>query len=190
DHIDEVIKTIRASQTTDEAQSKLMERFKLTEIQAKAILAMQLRTLTGLQRQEIENELAELLKHIGQLEAVLADEKKILKIIKDELLEMKKQRGDERRTKVVPNELGKMSDEDLVPAEQVVVTLTANNYIKRSSISDYKKQGRGGKGRKGMATREEDVIEHVVNTSTHDFLLFFTNKGRVFRLKTYEVPAV
>lgn len=190
DHIDEVIKTIRASQTTDEAQANLIKKFNLSEIQAKAILAMQLRTLTGLQRQEIENELAELLTLIGKLEAILADEKKILKIIKDELLEMKKQFGDERRTKVVPNELGRMSDEDLVPDEQVVVTLTANNYIKRSSISDYKKQGRGGKGRRGMATREEDVIEHVVNTSTHDYLLFFTNKGRVFRLKTYEVPAV
>lgn len=190
DHIDEVIKTIRASQTTDEAQANLIKQFKLSEIQAKAILAMQLRTLTGLQRQEIENELAELLKIIGKLEAILADEKEILKIIKTELLEMKKQFGDERRTKVVPQELGKMGDEDLIPDEQVVVTLTANNYIKRSSISDYKKQGRGGKGRKGMSTREEDVIEHVVNTSTHDYLLFFTNKGRVFRLKTYEVPAV
>lgn len=190
DHIDEVIKTIRASQTTDEAQANLIEKFTLSEIQAKAILAMQLRTLTGLQRQEIENELATLLSLIEKLETILADEKKILRIIKDEMLEMKKQFGDDRRTKVVPNELGKMSDEDLVPDEQVVVTLTANNYIKRSSISDYKKQGRGGKGRKGMATREEDVIEHVVNTSTHDYLLFFTNKGRVFRIKTYEVPAV
>ena len=190
DHIDEVIKTIRASQTTDEAQANLIEKFTLSEIQAKAILAMQLRTLTGLQRQEIENELATLLSLIEKLETILADEKKILRIIKDEMLEMKKHFGDDRRTKVVPNELGKMSDEDLVPDEQVVVTLTANNYIKRSSISDYKKQGRGGKGRKGMATREEDVIEHVVNTSTHDYLLFFTNKGRVFRIKTYEVPAV
>lgn len=190
DHIDEVIKTIRASQTTDEAQTNLMKQFKLSEIQAKAILAMQLRTLTGLQRQEIENELTQLLKLIAELEGILADEKKILKIIKGELLEMKKQFGDERRTKVIPNELGKMSDEDLVPDEQVVVTLTANNYIKRSQIADYRKQNRGGKGKRGMATREEDVIEHVVNASTHDFLLFFTNKGRVFRIKTYEVPAV
>jgi DNA gyrase subunit A len=190
DHIDEVIKTIRGSQTTDEAQEKLIKQFKLSEIQAKAILAMQLRTLTGLQRQEIENELAELHKLIAELEGILADEKKILKIIKTELLEMKKQFGDERRTKVIPGELGKMSDEDLVPDEQVVVTLTANNYIKRSQIADYRRQNRGGKGKKGMATREEDVIEHVVNASTHDFLLFFTNKGRVFRIKTYEVPAV
>lgn len=189
DHIDEVIKVIRASQTTEEAQTNLITKFKLSEIQAKAILAMQLRTLTGLQRQAIEDELAELVKLITSLEAILADEKKILKIIRDELLEVKKQYGDERRTKVIPGELGKMSDEDLVPDEQVVVTLTSANYIKRSPIAEYKRQGRGGKGRRGMATREEDVIEHVVNASTHDFLLFFTNKGRVFRIKTYEVPA-
>lgn len=190
DNIDEVISTIRASQTTEEAQKNLIERFKLSEIQARAILAMQLRTLAGLERQKIEDELAELRKLIEKLEGILADEKKILKIIRGELLELKKQYGDERRTKVVPNELGKMSDEDLIADEQVAVTLTAANYIKRSPLADYKKQGRGGKGRRGMATREEDVIEHVVNASTHDFLLFFTNKGRVFRMKTYEVPAV
>jgi DNA gyrase subunit A len=190
DHIDEVIATIRASQTTEEAQENLIKRFNLSDIQARAILAMQLRTLTGLQRKAIEDELTDLLKIIEKLQGILADEKKILKIIKDELFEMKKQFGDERKTKVVPQELGKLSDEDLVPDEQVVVTLTSANYIKRTSIIDYKRQGRGGKGRRGMATREEDVIEHVVNASTHDFLLFFTNKGRVFRIKTYEVPAV
>ena len=190
DHIDEVIKTIRASQTSEIAQNALMVQFSLSEIQAKAILAMQLRALAGLERQKIEDELAELLKIIAKLESILGDEKEILKIIKAELRDMKERFGDERRTQVVANELNKLSDEDLVPDEQVVVTLTANNYIKRSSILDYKKQGRGGKGRRGMATREEDVIEHVVNASTHDFLLFFTNKGRVFRLKTYEVPAV
>jgi DNA gyrase subunit A len=190
DHIDEVIKTIRASQTVEEAEAALIKRFKLSQIQAQAILAMQLRRLTGLQRKEIEDELAELVKLIGELESILADEKKILKIIKDELLEMKKQFGDERRTKVVASELGKMNDEDLIPEEQVVVTLTSANYIKRSQIADYRRQHRGGKGKRGMSTREEDVIEHVVNASTHDFLLFFTNKGRVFRLKTYEVPAV
>ncbi len=188
DHIDEVIATIRASQTTDEAQANLIKKFSLSEIQAKAILAMQLRTLAGLERKKIEDELAELLKTIAKLEAILSSEKEILRIVKTELLEMKKQFGDERRTKVVPQELGKMSDEDLVPDEQVVVTLTSANYIKRSQIADYKKQGRGGKGRRGMATREEDVIDHVVNASTHDYLLFFTNRGRVFRLKTYEVP--
>jgi DNA gyrase subunit A len=190
DHIDEVIATIRASQTTEEAQENLIKKFKLTEIQARAILAMQLRTLAGLERKKIEDELIELLKIIDKLKDILADEKKILAIIKTELAEMKKQFGDERRTKIIPQELGKLSDEDLVPDEQVVVTLTSANYIKRTSVGDYKKQGRGGKGRRGMATREEDVIEHVVNASTHDFLLFFTNKGRVFRIKTYEVPAV
>ena len=190
DHIDEVIKTIRASQTTEEAQTNLVKKFKLTEIQARAILAMQLRTLAGLERKKIEDELEDLLKIIAKLQDILADEKKILKIIKDELLEMKRQFGDERRTKIVPQELGKLSDEDLVPDEQVVVTLTSANYIKRTPVADYKRQGRGGKGRRGMTTREEDIIEHVVNASTHDFLLFFTNKGRVFRIKTYEVPAV
>jgi DNA gyrase subunit A len=189
DHIDEVITTIRNSDTTEEAQANLIKRFHLTEIQAKAILAMQLRTLAGLERKKIEDELAELLKTIGELESILSDEKKILKIVKDELVQLKKQFGDERRTRIVPQELDKMSDEDLVPDEQVVVTLTSANYIKRSSIAEYKRQGRGGKGRRGMTTREEDVIEHLVNASTHDFLLFFTNKGRVFRLKTYEVPA-
>lgn len=190
DNIDEVITTIRASQTTEEAAINLIKKFKLSEIQAKAILAMQLRTLAGLERKKIEDELAELMKIITELESILADEKRILKIIKSELLDMKKQFGDERRTKIVPTELGKMNDEDLIPDEQVVVTLTSANYIKRSQMAEYKKQGRGGKGRRGMATREEDVIEHVVNASTHDYLLFFTNKGRVFRLKTYEVPAV
>jgi DNA gyrase subunit A len=166
DHIDEVIATIRASETTEEAQANLEKQFKL------------------------EDELAGLLDIIAKLQAILADEKKILKIIKDELLDMKKQFGDERRTKIIPAELGQMTEEDLVPDEQVVVTLTSANYIKRTQVIDYKRQGRGGKGRRGMATREEDVIEHVVNASTHDFLLFFTNKGRVFRIKTYEVPAV
>jgi DNA gyrase subunit A len=190
DHIDEVINIIRASETTDEAQTNLMKKFALSEIQAKAILAMQLRTLAGLERQKIINELAELLKIISGLESILADESKVLDIIKDELTELKRVYGDERRTRIVPQELGKMSDEDLIPDEQVVVTLTMANYIKRSPIAEYKMQGRGGKGRRGMVTREEDVIDHVVNASTHDYLLFFTTRGRVFRLKTYEVPAV
>ncbi|HSX24047.1 MAG TPA: DNA gyrase subunit A, partial [Candidatus Saccharimonadales bacterium] len=190
DNIDAVITTIRNSQTTEEAAENLIKKFKLSEIQAKAILAMQLRALAGLERQKVEDELAELLKIISELEAILADEKRILKIIKTELLDMKKQFGDERRTKIIAQELGKMNDEDLIPDEQVVVTLTSANYIKRSQMVEYKRQGRGGKGRRGMVTREEDVIEHVVNASTHDYLLFFTNKGRVFRLKTYEVPPV
>jgi DNA gyrase subunit A len=189
DHIDEVIAVIRASQTFEEAQKNLIERFKLSVIQARAILAMQLRSLAGLERKKIEDELAELRKLIAKLEAILADEKKILAIVKDELLEMKEKYGDERRTQVVPQELGKFSDEQLIPEEQVVVTITSENYIKRSLASEYRRQHRGGKGKRGMATKEADVIEHVVLASTHDFLLFFTNKGRVFRLKTYEVPA-
>lgn len=189
DHIDEVIDTIRKSNTTEEAQANLMKRFKLSEIQARAILAMQLRSLAGLERKKIEEELAELRKLIEKLEGILADEKKILKIIKDELLEVKEKFGDDRRTKVVPQELGKFSDEELIPEEQVVVTVTSANYIKRSLATEYRRQNRGGKGKRGMATKEEDVIEHVVLASTHDYLLFFTNKGRVFRLKTYEVPA-
>lgn len=189
DNIDEVISIIRGSATTEDAQANLMKKFKLSEIQAKAILAMQLRALAGLERKKIEDELTELLAMIEKLEGILADGKKILEIIKKELLEVKKQFGDERRTKVVPGELGKMSDEDLIPDEQVVVTLTSANYIKRSSIAEYKRQNRGGKGKRGMVTRDEDVIEHVINASTHDYLLFFTNNGRVFRLKTYEVPA-
>jgi DNA gyrase subunit A len=189
DHIDEVIATIRASETYDEALVNLIKKFKLSDIQGKAILAMQLRRLTGLDRKEIEDELNELIKLMTELQAILDDEKKILNIAKTELLELKKQYGDERRTRVVDSELGRLSDEDLIPDEQVVVTLTAANYIKRSPIAEYKKQGRGGKGRRGMVTREEDVIEHVINASTHDYLLFFTNKGRVFRLKTYELPA-
>ncbi len=189
DHIDEVIKVIRASQTTEEAQINLIKRFKLSEIQAKAILAMQLRRLTGLERQEIEDELAELKKLIAELESVLADEKKVFKIIKEEFEELRNTYGEDRRTKVIPQELGKLSDEDLIPNEQVVVTMTAAYYIKRSPAVEYHKQGRGGKGKRGMTTRAEDMIKHLVLANTHDFLLFFTDKGRVFRLKTYEIPS-
>lgn len=189
DHIDEVISIIRASQTTEEAQVNLIKRFKLSEIQAKAILAMQLRALAGLERKKIEDELAELRKLIAELTKILGDEKYILEIIKTEVIELRDKYGDDRRTKVVVQELGKFSDEELIPDEQIVVTLTSANYIKRSPEAEYKKQGRGGKGRRGMSTREEDIIEHLVIASTHDYLLFFTNKGRVFRLKAYEVPA-
>lgn len=189
DNIDEVIATIRASQTTEDAQTNLIKKFKLTEIQAKAILAMQLRALAGLERQRIEEELAELLKIIAQLEGILADEKKVLKIIKDEFTELKKTYGEERRTTIIPQELGKFSEEELIPNEQVVVTMTAANYIKRSPASEYHKQGRGGKGKRGMTTREEDMIKQLVLANTHDFLLFFTDKGRVFRIKSYEVPS-
>ncbi len=190
DNIDAIIATIRASATTDEAQANLIKKFKLSELQAKAILAMQLRALAGLERKKVEDELAELVILIKELKAILSDEKRILSIIREELLEMKESFGDERRTKVVVHELGKFSEEELIPNEQVVVTITAGNYIKRSLSDDYKKQNRGGKGRRSMITKEEDLIEHLVLANTHDFLLFFTNKGRLFRLKAYEVPQV
>lgn len=189
DHIDEVIKVIRASKTTEIAQKELVKKFGLSTIQADAILAMQLRRLTGLEREKIEAELAELLKLIAELEKILADENEILRVISEELTEIKNKYGDERRTQIVPNELGKFSDEELVPNEQVIVTLTNGNYIKRVAANTYKAQGRGGKGIMGMTTKEEDVVEHLVQTYNHDYLLFFTNKGRVFRLKSYEVPA-
>ena len=189
DHIDEVIKTIRASKTQDEAEKNLRAKFGLREIQAKAILAMQLRRLTGLEREAVENELRELLKLIARLEAILADEQEILNIIKTELLEMKEKYGDERRSKIINHELGKFSDEELIPEEDAVVLLTTENYIKRTLASDYRKQNRGGKGKRGMTTKEEDIIAQIIPVSTHDYLLFFTNRGRVFRLKAYEVPA-
>lgn len=188
DNIDEVITTIRQSQTTDEAQTNLIKRFKLSVLQAKAILAMQLRTLAGLERKKIEDELAQLKILIAELKAILADEKRILAIIREELEDIKARFGDERRTKIIPQELGKFSDEELIPNEQVIVTLTTGNYIKRSPIANYKAQHRGGKGKKGMTTKDEDAIQQLIVTNTHDYLLFFTNKGRVFRLKTYEVP--
>ena len=189
DHIDEVIKTIRASKTQDEAEKALIAKFKLSEIQAKAILAMQLRRLTGLEREAIENELNELQALIAKLEAILADENEILKVIKTELLEMKEKYGDERRSQIIGHELGKFSDEELIPEEESVILLTTENYIKRTLVSEYRRQHRGGKGKRGMTTKEEDVIDQLVPASTHDWLLFFTNKGRVFRLKAYEVPA-
>lgn len=189
DHIDEVIKLIRASKTSEEAQEGLQNKFGLSEIQAQAILAMQLRRLTGLERDKIENELKELLALIGKLEAILADEKEILRIIKEELLEMKDKYGDDRRSKMINSELGKFSDEELIPEEESVILLTTENYIKRTLVSEYRRQHRGGKGKRGMTTKEEDVIDQLIPTSTHDYLLFFTNKGRIFRLKAYEVPA-
>lgn len=189
DHIDEVIKTIRASKTQEEAEKALIAQFKLSEIQAKAILAMQLRRLTGLEREAIENELNELIKLIAKLEGILADEEEILKIIKTELLEMKEKYGDERRTRVINHELGKFSDEELIPEEESVILLTGENYIKRTLASEYRRQNRGGKGKRGMTTKEEDIIDQLIPASTHDYLLFFTNRGRVFRLKAYEVPA-
>lgn len=188
DNIDEVIRIIRASKNVDEASSNLMKSFKLSEIQARSILALPLRTLTGLERQKIEDELAELRKLIAELEKILADENEISKIIKTELLEMKEKHGDERRTEIIDHELGKFKEEELIPDEDVVVLLTTENYVKRTLTSEYRRQHRGGKGKRGMTTKEMDVIDQLVTASTHDWLLFFTNKGRVFRLKAYEVP--
>jgi len=189
DHIDEVIKTIRASRTSEDAEAALIEKFKLSVIQAKAILAMQLRRLTGLERESIENELKELSELIAKLEFILADEGEILRIIKEELLEMKDKYGDDRRSHMINHELGKFSDEELIPEEESVILLTAENYIKRTLVSEYHRQNRGGKGKRGMRTKAEDVIDQLVTASTHDYLLFFTNRGRIFRLKAYEVPA-
>jgi len=189
DHIDEVIRIIRASKTSEEAQKNLIKEFALSEIQAQAILAMQLRRLTGLEREAIENELAELLKAIQRYEEILADEKEILAIIKTELLEMKEKYGDERKSQIINHELGKFSDEELIPEEESVVLLTTENYIKRTLVTEYRRQNRGGKGKRGMTTKEEDVIDQLIPANTHDWHLFFTNKGRVFRLKAYEVPA-
>ncbi|MCL2869509.1 DNA gyrase subunit A [Candidatus Saccharibacteria bacterium] len=189
DHIDEVIKTIRASKTTEEAEKNLITKFKLSEIQAKAILAMQLRRLTGLERQAIEDELKELHELINKLEAILADESKILGVVKDELLAIKKRYGDARRSKIINHELGKFSEEELIPEEESVVLLTTENYIKRTSVNDYHRQNRGGKGRRGMSTKEEDVIDQLIPANSHDWLSFFTNRGRVFKLRAYEVPA-
>ena len=189
DNIDEVIRIIRASKTQDEAEKALIEKFSLSVIQAKAILAMQLRRLTGLEREAIENELAELMKKIAYFEKVLADENEIFRIIKEELLEIKDKYGDDRCSKIINTEVGKFSDEELIPEEDTVVLLTTENYIKRTLASDYRRQNRGGKGKRGMTTKEEDVIDQLVPAGTHDWLLFFTNRGRVFRLKAYEVPA-
>ncbi|HEV2412899.1 MAG TPA: DNA gyrase subunit A [Candidatus Saccharimonadales bacterium] len=188
DHIDEVISTIRSSQTTEEAHDNLMKKFKLSDLQAEAILQMQLRRLAGLERKKIEDELEELRKLIAKLESILADEKKVLAVVRKELEEVKEQYGDERRTKVISQELDKFTDEELIPDEQVAVVLTSGNYIKRTLLTEYRQQHRGGKGKRGITTKEEDVIDQLILATTHDWLLFFTNKGRVFRLKAYEVP--
>lgn len=189
DNIDEVIHLIRSSKDYETAKTGLMERFQLSEVQAQAILAMQLRKLTGLDRQAIENELAELLAKIAEYQAILADEQKILDIIKSELAEMKEKLGDVRRTKIINHELGKMTDEDVIPEEDAVILLTDENYVKRTSMTDYRRQNRGGKGKRGVITKESDTVAQLITASTHDFLSFFTNKGRVFRLRAFDVPA-
>lgn len=186
DHIDEVIKTIR--QSYDDADKQLMQKFGLSEIQAAAILAMQLRRLQGLERDKIENELKELRELIQKLEAILADEKEVLRVVKEELLTMKEKYGDERRSRIFNHELGKFSEEELIPEEECVVLLTTENYMKRVPQADFRRQNRGGKGKRGMTTKEADVISQIVTASSHDYLLFFTNQGRIFRMKAYEVP--
>ena len=186
DNIDEVIKTIRESY--DDADKRLMERFGLSEIQAAAILVMQLRRLQGLERDKIEAELQELMALIAKYEEILADEAKILNVVKEELLAMKEKYGDKRRSKIFNHELGKFSEEELIPEEESVILLTAENYIKRVSQTDFRRQNRGGKGKRGMTTKEEDVISQILTTNSHDFLYIFTSQGRMFKMKAYEVP--
>lgn len=186
DNIDEVIRVIR--QSYDDADKQLMSNFGLSEIQAQAILQMQLRRLQGLERDKIEAELKELHELIKKLESILADEKEILRVIKEELIAMKEKYGDERRSKIINNEVGKFAEEELIPEEESVILLTTENYMKRVSQADFRRQNRGGKGKRGMTTKETDVISQIITANSHDFLLFFTSQGRIFRLKAYEVP--
>lgn len=186
DNIDEIIKTIRVSY--DDADKQLMNKFGLSEIQAAAILAMQLRRLQGLERDKIEAELKELRELIAKLEAILASEQEVLRVVKEELLAAKEKFGDERRSKIFNHELGKFSEEELIPEEESVILLTTENYMKRVPQADFRRQNRGGKGKRGITTKEEDVIAQIVTANSHDYLLFFTSQGRIFRLKAYEVP--
>lgn len=188
DHIDAIISLIRGSETTDIARTGLMEQFNLTEKQAQAILDMRLQRLTGLEREKIEEEYQGLVQLIAELKAILADEEKVLDIIREELLEIKERFDDGRRTEIAAGGLLDMDDEDLIPRENVVVTLTHNGYIKRLPISTYRSQRRGGRGVQGMGTNDDDFVKHLITTSTHDTLLFFTNKGKVYRAKGYEIP--
>ncbi|MBM7601352.1 DNA gyrase subunit A [Virgibacillus halotolerans] len=188
DHLDEVIALIRNSKTADIAREGLIERFELSEKQAQAILDMRLQRLTGLEREKIENEYDELMQLIGELKAILANEEKVLEIIREELTEIKERFNDERRTEIVSGGIGFFEDEDLIPEESIVITLTHQGYIKRLPSSTYRTQKRGGRGIQGMGTNEDDFVEHLVSTSTHDTVLFFTNKGKVYRAKGYEVP--
>jgi len=188
DHLDEVIATIKSSADTDQARSRLVEKFKLTEIQAQAILDMPLKRLSALEREKIEQELRDILEEIKRLETLLADPKNVFREIKEELLEIKETYGDERRTKIFKRKIGEFTEEDLIPKEDVILTITKSGYIKRVKIGTYRQQGRGGKGIKGMETKEEDIVSDIRIVSTHDDLLFFTNKGRVYRQKVYDVP--
>lgn len=187
DHIDEIIHLIRSSETDAIARAGLMENFKLTEIQANAILEMRLRRLTGLERDKIENEYQELLKTIADLKDILANHDRVLKIIEDELTEVKNRFGDERRTEISEADFT-MEDEDLIPEEDVVITMTTNGYIKRLPVDTYRTQNRGGRGVKGMAVNEDDIVEMLTTMSTHDYLMLFTNLGKVYRIKGYKVP--
>jgi len=188
DHIDEIIATIRKSDTKEEAHEALMKKFKLSDLQAKAILEMRLQTLAGLERKKIDDEFNEKVKLIAELQAILADEKKIMKIIKDELIEIRKNYADERRTEVHPEALGQIGMKDTIPNEPMIVMLTRENYIKRMPPSTFRAQHRGGKGIIGATTKEEDEIRIVLPAKNHDEVLFFTNLGRVFRLPVYEIP--
>ena len=188
DNIDAVIKLIRAAKSDDEARTGLMNNFKLTEVQANAILEMKLRRLTGLEREKIENELNDLLKLIEELRGILASDEKVLEVIKNELLEIKDKYGDERRTNIDMTAIEYIEDESLIPNEDVIVTLTRNGYIKRLRTDTYRTQNRGGVGVNGMTINEEDFVEHLISMKTHDYILFFSNKGRVYRMKGYEVP--
>ena len=185
DNIDEVINIIRSSY--DDAKERLMKRFGLSDIQAQAILDMRLKTLSGLQREKIEEEYNELMKLIAHLREILANEQLVLDIIKEELLEIKQKYGDERKTKIVAAE-GEINVEDLIKEEQTVVALTHFGYIKRMPIDTYRSQKRGGKGITGISTREEDFVKQIFTASTHDTILFFSNKGKLYRLRGYEIP--
>lgn len=187
DHIDAIIKLIRSSKDDEEALHGLMEQFGLTEIQGKAILEMRLRRLTGLERDKIESEYQQLLETIADLKDILANHARVLQIIHDELTEVKNRYGDERRTEISDASYD-MQDEDLIPVEESVITMTTNGYIKRLPVDTYHTQNRGGRGIKGMALNEDDVIEFILTMSSHDYLMFFTNKGKVYRIKGYQVP--
>ena len=188
DNIDEVIKIIKTAKSDVEAKEKLMTRFALSEIQTDAILELKLRRLTGMEREKIEAELRDLLLEIEELKSILASEQKVLDIIKKELIDIKNRYADERRTHIDMTAIEYIEDESLIPEDKIVITLTKKGYIKRLSASTYKTQHRGGVGIKGMTTNEEDFVEQILNCSTHDYVLFFTNKGKVYRIKGYEIP--
>lgn len=187
-HIDDVIKIIKESESDVIAKQKLIEKFAFSEIQANSILELKLRRLTGLEREKIENELSSLLKLINEIKDTLSSNHKILEVIKKEMLEIKEKYSDERRTSIDMTAVEYIEDESLIPVEDIVVTLTNNGYIKRINSENYRLQNRGGVGIKGMATNEEDFVEKIISMTTHDYLMIFTNKGKVYRLKGYEIP--